>query len=70
VFYLINLSAMPTQEISAAIAALESQLIHYEKLLNRSISNDEILAKTKVILHKLNEVSKELNNLKQIKAGK
>jgi cell shape-determining protein MreC len=58
---------MPTKEIKAAIISLESQLKHYEELLDRSIDNDEILAKTKIILQKLKEVSKELNELKRLK---
>jgi hypothetical protein len=58
---------MPTKEIKAAIVALESQLKQYEELLDRSITNNEILAKTKVILQKLKEVSRELNELKSLK---
>lgn len=57
---------MPTKEIKAAIVALESQLKHYENLLDRSISNDEVLAKTKKILLKLKEVSQELIELKKL----
>jgi hypothetical protein len=68
VFYLIILSAMPTQEINAAIAALEAQLQHYEKLLDHSITNNVILSKTKVILQELRKVSQELNELKKLKA--
>jgi hypothetical protein len=58
---------MPTEEISAAIDSLEKQLNHYEKLLDESITKDEILVKTKIILLKLKEVSKELNELKKLK---
>jgi hypothetical protein len=61
---------MPTQEINEAITALESQLYHYENLLDKSISNNEILAKTKVILLRLKEVSQELNELKKLKRKK
>jgi hypothetical protein len=61
---------MPTKEINAAIIALEAQLSHYEKLLDQSISNNEILAKTKVILRELRKVSQELNELKKLKAKK
>jgi hypothetical protein len=68
VFFTLNLSAMPIQEIDAAIAALETQLNQYAKLLDQSIMNNEIFAKTKVILRKLKEVSKELNELKKLKA--
>ena len=58
---------MPTEEIKAAIAALESQVRYYENLLDKSISNDEILANTKAILRKLKEVSTELIELKKLK---
>ena len=58
---------MPDKEINAAIALLENQLKQYEKLLDESISNDEILSKTKVILRELKQVSEELNELKRLK---
>ena len=61
---------MPDKEINAAITKLENQLGHYEKLLDESITNNEILAKTKVILRKLRQVSKDLNELKKLKAIK
>ncbi len=59
---------MPKKEVAAAIAELENQLRYYENLLDHSIGNNEILAKTKVILLKLKEVSQELNELKNFKA--
>ena len=58
---------MPTKEINAAIATLEAQLKHYENLLDQSINNNVILAKTKIILRELKQVSKELNELKKLK---
>ena len=61
---------MPTKEIKTAIALLEVELKRYELLLDESIAKDEILAKTKTILHNLNQISKQLNDLKQLKAGK
>ena len=61
---------MPTAEIEAAIKALEIQLRHYENLLDQSIRNDEILAKTKVIYHDLKVVSDKLKQLKKLKADK
>jgi hypothetical protein len=57
---------MPTQEIDAAIKALEIQLHHYEKLLDQSIRANEILAKTKVIYKDLKAVSDKLHDLKKI----
>jgi hypothetical protein len=65
-----NLSAMPDKEISAAITLMESELKHYEKLLDESIANNEILAKTKIILRKLKQVSQDLNELKRLKTIK
>jgi hypothetical protein len=59
---------MPTQEIDAAIKALEIQLRHYENLLDQSIRNNEILAKTKVIYHDLKAVSDKLKELKRFQA--
>jgi hypothetical protein len=65
-----NLSAMPDKEINAAIILLETQLKEYEKRLDESITNDEILSKTKVILRELKQVSEELNELKRLKKKK
>jgi len=62
-----NLSAMPEKEINAAIHLLENELKRYEKLLDDSITNDEILYKTKIILRKLKKISEELNELKRLK---
>jgi hypothetical protein len=62
-----NLSAMPEKEINAAIHLLENELKRYEKLLDDSITNDEILYKTKIILRKLKQVSEDLNELKRLK---
>jgi len=69
-FVTTNLSAMPDKEINAAIVLLENQLKEYEKLLDESITNNEILAKTKVILRELKQVSEDLNELKRLKKDK
>ena len=61
---------MPDKEINAAIVLLENQLKDYEKLLDESITNNEILAKTKVILRELKQVSEDLNELKRLKKNK
>jgi hypothetical protein len=61
------LSAMPEKELNAAISVLENELKRYEKLLDESITNNEILAKTKIILRKLKQVSEDLNELKRLK---
>jgi hypothetical protein len=60
-----NLSAMPTEEINAAIAKLEIQQRHYETLLDKSIGSNEILAKTKVIYKELKSIAEELKELKK-----
>ncbi|HLA58846.1 MAG TPA: hypothetical protein VK622_08800 [Puia sp.] len=61
---------MPDKEINAAILLLESQLKDYERLLDESITNNEILARTKVILRELKKVSEDLNELKRLKKNK
>ena len=61
---------MPEEKINAAIVLLESELKHYEKLLDESISNNEILSRTKIILRKLKQVSEDLNKLRRLKAIK
>jgi hypothetical protein len=61
---------MPEKEINAAIMELENQLKQYEKRLDESITNNEILAKTKVILRELKQVAEELNELKRLKNKK
>ena len=64
-----DLSAIPDKEINAAIGLLENQLKDYEQRLDESITNNEILVKTKVILRELKQVSEELNELKRLKKG-
>lgn len=61
---------MPIQEIDAAIAALQIQLQHYEKMLDRSIRHNEIFAKTKAIYQDLKAVSEKLKQLKKLKEEK
>ena len=50
----------------AEIAALELQLKDYEKYLEESINKNEILAKTKIILHEIKRISKKINELKRL----
>ncbi len=57
---------MPTEEVNAEIKALEIQQRQYEKLLDQSISNNEILAKVKIIYHDLKAVSDKLKELKKL----
>jgi tRNA1(Val) A37 N6-methylase TrmN6 len=64
-----HLSAMQTEEVSAAIKDLEIQQRQYENLLDQSISNNEILAKVKIIYHDLKAVSDKLKELKKLQAG-
>ena len=65
----LNLSAMQTRDLKAEIAALEIQLKHLTNLLDLSIRNNEILAKTKVIYHDLKRVSDKLERLKEMNEG-
>ncbi|HEY2350316.1 MAG TPA: hypothetical protein VGH64_14965 [Puia sp.] len=60
---------MQTRDLKAEIAALEIQLKHLTNLLDLSIRNNEILARTKVIYHDLKRVSDKLERLKEIKEG-
>ena len=43
----------------AEIAALELQLLQYENLLDQSIKNNEVFAKTKTILHDIKLVTEK-----------
>jgi|GEM_PF-1905920 len=57
---------MQTKDCTEEIRDLEIQMAHYEKLLDLSFRNNEILAKTKVIYHQLKKISERLTVLKQI----
>jgi hypothetical protein len=57
---------MQTRDLTAEIAELEIQLKHFTSLLDLSIRNNEILAKTKVIYHDLKRVSDKLERLREI----
>jgi hypothetical protein len=57
---------MQTNDCTDEIRALEIQMAHYEKLLDLSFRNNEILAKTKVIYHQLKKISERLAAMKQI----
>jgi hypothetical protein len=55
---------MQTKDLKADITALEIQLQHLHLLLDQSIKDNEILAKTKVIYHDLRLVTERLQQLK------
>ena len=55
---------MQPQPHKAEIAALELQLKDYERYLDECIQKNEILAKTKVILHEMKRISKKIIELK------
>jgi len=57
---------MQTKDCTEEIRDLEIQMTHYEKLLDLSFRNNEILAKTKVIYHQLKKISERLAAMKQI----
>jgi hypothetical protein len=56
---------MQNPELNATILALEIQLNYYEKLLDQSIRENEVFAKTKKVLQELKEVSGKLDFLKK-----
>ena len=57
---------MQTKDCTEEIRDLEIQMTHYEKLLDLSFRNNEILAKTKVIYHQLKKISEHLAAVKVI----
>jgi hypothetical protein len=57
---------MQTKDCTEEIRDLEIQMAHYEKLLDLSFRNNEILAKTKVIYHQLKKISERLAVIKPI----
>ena len=57
---------MQTKDLTAEITALEIQLKHLSSVLDQSIRNNEILAKTKVIYHELKQVSDKLQQIKKM----
>jgi hypothetical protein len=57
---------MQTKDSTDEIRELEVQMAHYEKLLDLSFRNNEILAKTKIIYHQLKKISERLAAIKQI----
>ena len=57
---------MQLQDQKAEIADLEIQLHHHEKLLDASIRNNEVFAKTRIIFHKLKIISERLDKIKKM----
>jgi len=57
---------MQLPQIDAEIAALETRLKHFEDLLELSIKNNDVLAKTKTILQEVKKLSEKLNALKRL----
>ena len=49
----------------AAIDALEAKLKEYELYLEESMNNNEILARTKIILHEIKRISQKIIELKR-----
>jgi len=56
---------MQNPELDANILALEIQLNYYEKLLDQSIGNNEIFAKSKMVYRDLKEISSRLEFLRK-----
>jgi hypothetical protein len=57
---------MQTKDLKAEITALEIQLKQLTMLLDQSIRNNEILAKTKVIYHDVRLLTDKLQKLKEM----
>jgi len=57
---------MQAKDCTNEIRDLEIQLAQYEKLLDLSFRNNDILAKTKVIYHQLKKISERLAAVKLI----
>jgi hypothetical protein len=57
---------MQTKDLNAEITALEIQLKQLTMLLDQSIRNNEILAKTKVIYHDVRLLTDKLQKLKEM----
>jgi hypothetical protein len=60
---------MQTKDLNAEITALEIQLKQLTMLLDQSIRNNEILAKTKVIYHDVRLLTDKLQKLKEMSGG-
>ena len=56
---------MKPQASSKEITTLENLLKEYEKFFEESISNNEILGKTKIILLEMKRISQEIIDLKR-----
>jgi hypothetical protein len=59
---------MQNPELNATILALEIQKNYYEKLLDQSIRDNEVFAKSKKVYQDLKEVSGRLTFLKKLHA--
>jgi hypothetical protein len=57
---------MQTHDQKSEIATLEIQLADYQKLLDRSIEENEEFAKTKAIFHDLKMIKDRLDKLKGV----
>jgi hypothetical protein len=55
-----------SQLYQEALDALEEQLKEYEMFLEESINNNEILAKTKIILREIKRISKKIIEIKNL----
>ncbi len=55
----------PSKTTSEEILALEAEISHQKKLLDKSITDDEVLEKTKAIFHNLKLMSDKLALLKK-----
>jgi hypothetical protein len=57
---------MSIPDIETEISFLENRLAHFEYLLDLSIKNNDVLTRTKAILHEVKKLSEKLNELKRV----
>ena len=57
---------MSLHQLETEIATLEKRVKYFENLLEVSIKNNEVLGKTKAILHEIKKLSEKLNALKRL----
>ena len=55
----------PTQNTQEEILVLETEISQYKALLDQSISDDEVLEKTRAIFHDLKILTERLAELKK-----
>lgn len=57
---------MSIPDLDSEISSLENRLAHFEYLLELSIKNNDVLTRTKAILHEVKKLSEKLNELRRV----